>query len=212
MAAMQKCIAFDFDNTLARATDGYVGLFAVFQKDGMSEDYLKKTYEAVKEASQFSIEKYCDALEADGNHFPRQERQVEAEEWLRESLHVFPETRAVIETIREKGIQVIIVSGGERSYQMKKIAYSEIRYDEVFITHIGNKADTIQEISGRFASPLVYVDDRPMELDRIRDKMSDETVLTVWLRRPGGKYTNDVAEHEHIIISNLTELLPFLEN
>lgn len=208
---MQKCVVFDFDNTLARATDGYDGLFQVFMQDGLSREYLAALYEKVKEASTFSIINFCDALEKEGKVFDRSLREQEAEVWLKNSLAVYEDAHTVLLFARKKGLHIVIVTAGDPHYQKKKIAYTKIPHEEVHVTEIGAKLPVVEMLSKKYTPPLIYIDDRPMELDRIRDKLPESRVLTVWLRRPGAKYAGDRANHTHIIIESLTELIPFLE-
>jgi phosphoglycolate phosphatase len=106
-----RVFLFDFDYTLANSSEGIVMCYQhVLQRhqfNNISEDTIKRTIGKTLEES-FQI--MTGIEEADVLEGYRKEYVAEADKFMTAHTHLFPETKEVLETLKERGNQVGIIS------------------------------------------------------------------------------------------------------
>ncbi len=208
-----SCIAVDLDATLCRFQGGKGGLFSIFVCPQASENDVREIYERVKKNQGFSIEKMQRGVEEKiGKKFNTLEVEQKFSEWLRRSLVLYSDSIPFLTHCNARGHAICIVTFGDTQLQEQKVAVLDIPHNELFVTEKENgKPRILLELLKKYGSPLVFIDDKPSELDRVRDQGMDESdVITVQIYREDGPYGGEEPRFEHHKVSSLHEVMPIL--
>jgi len=129
---------------------------------------------------------------------------------------VYPDVVPFLKSMKKKGIQRILLSFGNPSWQKRKVDYSEVGYylDEAIYTRKEiSKSQFVRSLSRRFQE-LVMVDNDPRELDSAVEVCPD--LRTFWICRPlegkearypeASRYVEMKPIHSHPRISSLEEI------
>ncbi len=208
MSNKYTCIALDFDYCTARFVDKEIGLADIFVRRGVPLAIAtKKAWEAV--ASGFTIEKYI-ALVSDAVGQIKNESTIRSEylQWFIENLKLYDDSAEAMERMHRVEVPIVFVTFGIQETQMQKIHTVGIRYNDVrVVTPPCVKASVIQELLGIYGAPILYADDKPQDLDMVRDVgLTDQEVVTVRVDRSDSPHKSVLARHAHIVTANLIDL------
>jgi FMN phosphatase YigB (HAD superfamily) len=204
---MIKCIAVDFDNTIAYPKGGKIRLFRMLRAYGFSLKNLREIYERSKNEGGLSADNliriaqtYID-VELDA-----QKIRQDIDDWLRSSVTCYPDALAALTTWKQAKIPVVIVTVGSPEFQKRKIEISGVPYDQVFVlSEINRKSKTILSLVEKYGS-CVFIDDKATELDAIRESgIRSEDVATFRIHRKNGPYRRQKSLYEHTDISRLDD-------
>ncbi|MBI2463250.1 MAG: HAD family hydrolase [Candidatus Spechtbacteria bacterium] len=207
---MVRCIAIDFDNTLAHMDDpGYSGLFAIFTSRGVSLEAVREIYGKVTALVGFTICALIDAIQVAGLLKCDDTIAIEREfdYWLLGHLTCYDDSTSQVNAWLAHGIPVIIVTSGEESYQRKKIEISQIACTDIIVVPpTRKKSHVIRELFGKYGGPIIMIDDKASELDSVReDELSESDVRTIWIKRFDGRHTNQHAQYPHKEVTTLAD-------
>lgn len=199
-----RCVVIDFDGTLASFTNGLEGSIGMFVKQGIPEHIVRENYEEVRDRKGFSINNLYDALSAKGFSLNKDALESEFEESVQRDLTLYPESMEAMENLKKQEIPVVVLTAGEKTTQKRKVAATQILYDELVIVPTAKeKVAALTFLLEKYGKPVVVFDDRADILDLIHEEFKDSSdVVTVWVHRvtsdfPRGKY-------EHIEIKDLS--------
>ncbi|KKW20748.1 MAG: hypothetical protein UY62_C0042G0015 [Parcubacteria group bacterium GW2011_GWF2_50_9] len=211
------CMTIDFDNTLGHfiGQGGSKGFFSIFEKRGIPHETVARCYESTKTANGFSLDRFFDELALQGiallSHAAiRVEIQREFEEWLCQSLVLYPDSAPTLTWLRTRHIPICIITFGDDAFQRRKIELAHPPYDDiVVIPHLNSKADAERTMLARFGGPVIFIDDKRSELDAVREAgLTEKEVRTFHINRPDSPYQDQRAKWSHGEIQTLVELLP----
>jgi hypothetical protein len=206
-------IAVDFDGTIATLSDGdngsYPGLLGLFYGLGLDTQELREAYEEAR-AEGFCLERMIQALVARGAHIGtlgNLELTRKFIAWVNRSLRVYSDAQAALSRWAKDGREVVIVTMGENDFQNQKVSTANVPHAAVFTTRRDeDKAFLLQRLNEAYGRVLI-VDDKAAVLDAVRDvDPTGEQLVTVRIIREDGKYANQQARHNHIVVSALTEI------
>ncbi len=200
------CIALDFDFTLAHFTGGLHNLYAIFTRRGIAPEIVREAH-LETEREGFTIARFTAQIKKRVTELPRETAvSTEFGEWLRASLTPYPDTRAFFTRWAGK-IPLAIVTFGDPDYQKQKIGMFDLPYDSLFtVAPPRTKSEALRALIARHGKPILFVDDKPEELDAVRDDfISEDDVVTVLMRRPDSMYLN-TRRHSHERVASLYEV------
>lgn len=208
MRSLYTCIALDFDYCTARFVDKEVGLADIFVRRGVPHDIAtKKAWEAV--ASGFTIEKYI-TLVSDAVGQIENESTILGEylQWFTKNLRLYDDSAEAMERMHRMQVPIVFVTFGIQETQMQKIHTVGVRYSDVrVVTPPSVKASIIQELLSAYRAPILYADDKPQDLDMVRDiGLTERDVVTVRVNRLDSPHKTVRARHHHVIAANLMEI------
>ncbi|MCH8049043.1 HAD family hydrolase [Patescibacteria group bacterium] len=127
------------------------------------------------------------------------------EEKIKKDLVVYPESIEAMETLKKQGIPTIVLTAGDETAQKRKIALTQIPYDELVIVPTAKgKVVEVSRLLKKYGKPLAVFDDRADILDLIRESFQDSSdVVTVWVHRVNSNFPR--GKYEHIEIKDLSE-------
>lgn len=204
------CFAIDFDYSIAHFKNGYDGLFDIFVRRNIPREKVESVYEHVKHNGGFTIGGLVNAFgPLAGFRFGRNAADAirkEFDEWLSDSLVPYPESIAALAHL-QKIAPVVIVTFGNEEFQRQKVARLSIPHHELLITEDRNgKPALIEYCVEKYGSPVVFVDDKASELDRISDAFPKAQVLTVHLLRKDSPYRKNLPRYSHHAAPDLNGL------
>ncbi len=208
-----SCIAIDLDATLCRFQGGKEGLFSIFVCPQASENDIREIYERVKKNQGFSIAKMQRGVEEKiGKKLDTAKVEQKFSEWLKHSLVLYPDSIPFLARYKAHGHPICIVTFGDTQFQNQKVVALSIPHDKLFVTEKEDgKPRIIRELLKKYGSAVVFIDDKPSELDRIRDQGIDESdVITVQIYREDGPYGGEEPRFEHRKVSSLFDVAPIL--
>jgi len=199
-----RCIVIDFDGTLASFLSGREGFFDIFIKRGVPEHVVKESYETVKASKGFSIENLCNMLNAKGFSLNKNVLESEFETWVQKDLALYPDSMMAVKNWKKQGIPIIILTAGEEVMQRRKVALTQIPYDELRVVSTAKeKVAEVLSLLKKYGKPLLVFDDRADILDLIHEEFKDSSdVVTVWVNRINSDFPR--GKHEHIEIKDLS--------
>lgn len=200
------CIAFDFDYTLTHFIGGYDNLFAIFIRRGVAREITQETY---KEAQRedFTIGRFTAKIKQRLGELQEETTiAAEFEEWLRESLAPYPDTRAFFEQWYGK-IPIAIVTFGDHDYQKQKVSAVGLPHDALFIVEPPDrKSAALRALIRQYGKPIIFIDDTIKELDSVRDDgLGEDEVITIEMRRPD-RISLEASRYPHHRITSLHEV------
>lgn len=206
-----KCVAVDFDNTLAYFKGGYGNsFFPIFVQRGVPEDEVKGYYQTTKEELTFSIKNMIFVVEREtGLSLDHGEIVGEFRVWLADSLVAYADSVRELAEWRQEDIRVVILTTGNPEFQKQKIQASGIPYDELLVvTQDGEKPGKVRELLKRYGPPngppIWLVEDDPSVLDLVREAgLSESDVVTVRLMRRESPHFLKVSKHSHVACDTL---------
>ncbi|MDO8537106.1 MAG: hypothetical protein Q7R94_02580 [bacterium] len=208
-----KCIALDFDFTLAHFLDPVErGLFNIFRRRRVAEVTIKKAYdEAVK--TGFTIQNFTEQIknltmlpefDPAGDNIP-----TEFEAWLRKSLKTYPDAMPFLWKWWGK-IPIVILTHGNQFYQRQKINAARIPYDKlVVMAPSKRKAAVIHDLVREHDWPILFLEDKPDELDAVIDEpgLNEDDVTTVLVcREDSPYYGKQTPRHNHVRVHSLDQV------
>ncbi len=201
------CVAFDLDYTLSYFQGGYEGLFEIFRKRGVGDAAIAQAYGEAK-TNGFTIEKLIDLAAQDGAPLDRGPIADEFRLWLKSALALYPDVLPFLERLRsERHLPVAIVTFGHPNHQEEKMRLLAFPYDRfVCVPETNAKHPALSELVDAYGSPILYVDDKASELDHIRERDSDNRILTARILRPDSPYRDQREQFPHIHIQSLDKL------
>jgi len=204
-----RCVAYDFDSTLAHFIGGREGLFQYFTEHGVAHTTIKEAYEATKQQG-FSIRKLIAHLRELGfDSFDPSDAETAFNTWLASSLRAYPDALPSIASLKAAGIPTAAITYGDPAYQARKMGILGVACDRTFLVGAREgKPDAIRKLIAECGTPVAYIDNKASELDRIRDAFPGNAVMTIRIRREDDPYRNEHARHHHQEITNLAAIVP----
>lgn len=201
------CIALDLDYTLSHFRGRYDGLFDIFRKRGVPDDVIGRAYDEAK-SDGFTIEKLIDLVAREGAALERGPVRAEFRAWLESAITLYSDVMPFLERLRSTGsLPVAIITFGQPDYQEEKVRLLKFPYDRyVCVPEPDAKFAALLELKAAYGTPLLYVDDKASELDRIREQDPKKQIFTVRVMRPDSPYRDQPTRFKHIHISSLGEL------
>jgi len=202
-----KCLAFDFDYTLASFSGNREALFEIFSSQGVPVTKVVTIYEEIKKAGAYSVANLVNRLmDETDTIFDVDKIYRDHDEWLRQNMRLYPDA----ERLKSKlDIPVAIITHGDEQHQKMKIDKTGILYDHLYITpEADSKHKFLRELFDMLGGPIAFVDDKATELDAVRDAgLTNEHVITHHIHRDDSRYGFLKAKHDHQIITGLEDLL-----
>lgn len=211
------CVALDLDYCSARFIDQEVGLPDIFVRRGVPESDALSALEEARE-SGFTIDKYVELVRKKHASVIRT-RDIPAvrhefQTWLRTTFQPYDDTARALREIHRKYTHLAFVPMGDEHFQRKKITSLDLHRHDAAI-HVVEppriKSAVIRGLAYVYGRTILYADDKPEELDAIREAgLSEQEVITVRVTRPDSPHRNTRAQHTHIEVGNLAEIIPLL--
>lgn len=206
-----KCIAIDFDYTLAHFINGYNGLFEIFTKQGIPFSLVKQTYEEVKQTG-FSLSNFIQILEEKTDIILNLENiYTDFQTWLLETLCLYEDAKFLQKPLN---IPVVIITFGDSEFQLQKIHNMNIVCNSVHtVSCINSKSDTLNNLLQTYGAPILYIDDKASELDAIADSgIRAEDVITFHIFRKDSPYKFEKSKIPHKQINSLHQIFELVDN
>jgi hypothetical protein len=202
-----KCIAIDFDFCSATFKNGFAGLYAIFEKRGVPNKKARSLYQEAKNLG-LTIETYQRLVEQEFGPLPnRRNINQEFQDWLEKTLTPYPDAPHAFALWHTK-IPIIFVTSGDNTYQLQKIVATDLPYTEIrFVKPANTKLDVVRELLLRYGAQLVFIEDKPSELDTIRNNnIQKELVRTVRILRSDSPYASVPSEYSHEEVHSLLDI------
>ncbi|TSC62332.1 MAG: hypothetical protein G01um101448_1061 [Parcubacteria group bacterium Gr01-1014_48] len=201
---MIKCIAIDFDNTIAYPKGGRMRLFHILRTYGFSLKNLRVIYERSKNEGGLSADNLIRIAEEHTNTaLAVSQIKKDIDNWLQNSVTCYPDTLAAFTTWKQANIPIIIVTVGSPEFQKRKIEISGVPYDDIVVlSGINKKSETILSLAKRYGS-CAFIDDKASELDAVRENGIGDEVITFRIRRRNSPYFRQKPAYKHTAISRL---------
>ena len=210
-----KCIAIDFDGTLAAFKGGYDGLFAIFSRRGVELAVVKECYEQTKRGCGFLITAMTAVVAGRmGCCFDQQRIECEFKDWLGLSLIPYPDSVVTLAAWQCQGIPVVILTAGNAEYQTQKVQATRMPHDElIVVSHEREKSGVVCRLLECYGPPLILIEDRPSVLDSVREcGFSEDEVFTVRLLRQESPYVRENSVYRHCSYNTLDEVFLTIES
>lgn len=211
-AVRPRCIVLDFDNTIARAGASREWVWKPFGRWGVPRDRARAAYEAVRDTQGFSITKTIRRLQREGFRVPQ--KAAEQAFWLRfrRELRLYRDTQPFLRAVRARfHLPLMIVTYGDPVYQRAKVRLAGVRADRlILISTSDGKPAAIRKLLREFGAPLLVVDDKASELDRLRRNFSPREVVTVRILRADSPYRRERGRYAHRTVRTLSEVLSII--
>tara|TARA_Y100000310_G_C20628216_1_gene787112 strand:+ start:331 stop:999 length:669 start_codon:yes stop_codon:yes gene_type:complete len=175
-------IFLDFDNVFVNARKICRDYFRLFVPLGVPHEDARVLYEETK----------CQVGRDDPRHFAKllYERfpEVSQSRFERDLLHfksksapyVFSDSRPFLERLQSKGLEIFVVSYGDRHGQLTKVSGSGLREffkDVVIVPNDNEKADAICSLLNSKSERGVFVDDSKSVVDHVKERIPHISVL-----------------------------------
>jgi FMN phosphatase YigB (HAD superfamily) len=197
----------DFDFTLAHFTDGVESLCEIFSAYGVAADVAHQGWLEAEQLG-FTIDVCRNAVERIiGKSLPKDDIAALFRQWLRANLSLYEDSQAVINRWNQNDM-IWILTFGNREYQFQKISSVDILFHQVVVTTEPNtKFRFIQRLVQKSRYPIMFVDDKPSELDAVRDAgLGNSQIETVLIRRSDSPYFEVKPRYPHRVVWSLAEL------
>lgn len=173
-------LALDLDHTLAHYKDGLRGLFEITRNLGVSESVAKQVLAATEERN-FSLRLFYQILSLKSCILISEEKFLElAQSWFKENYVLYDDAEDFLLKYLER-VPIVIVTAGDEDFQREKIALLDFFPNETIVVPVGtSKIDALKDIYGRYQKPVVFIDDNPVEFNRIH--------LDAWFCFPAASY------------------------
>lgn len=203
------CLAIDFDNCLAYYNDDRAGLFKIFTDIGFSEENARMAYKGVDDTVGVSLNSISSSLEKiAGVKINAGDLKNKFDQWIEGAVSVFPDVNQFLSEAKSMGIPITIITYGNDDFQKQKIKISKIIYDDVVVTNVpGGKYLVLGELLKRFGPTIAFVDDKPEELDNVRERFSEKEIGVFRIIRPTGPHIDKKAKFNHPEVKSLFDIL-----
>lgn len=163
-------IILDFDDVLFDTASFKKALAKIFEKH--KADFWKTYEQAKKSKGVYSIKKFGEDI-----------NKIDFKQFL------FPDVLKFLKTFK-KDNDIILLSWGEKKFQEKKIYGLGQEFISLFdkiITGPTEKADVLSKLLNIYKSrPVVFIDNSPQELKKIKDNFKDIVLVKITRRRGQG--------------------------
>ncbi len=208
-----KCIAVDFDGTLANFNGGISnGFHEIFSKRGIAKETVDATRKEIDEKIGFTIEKFVELIKEKSGikNLPAEESIVSE---FRSRLRFFKAYTETTSSVEEwlRFVPVVVVTRGNPAYQKEKLDLVNVPANEIFIVEPPQKkSEVLRKLVERYGGPIIFVDDRVSELDDVRrNGLGKKDVITLRMKRSDTIETNK-SEYEHKEINSLESVSFYL--
>lgn len=206
------CYAFDFDFTLAHFPDGLESLMNLAVSAGAPREVVDRVYASVVDSSiGFSHITFSSALAKEIPEIDADKLSKDICIWLGNAgIKLYDDVLTTFGYLQQHDIPAAIITAGNFDWQKKKIELVRIPLgeDRIFIVSpTEGKMGAIETLLQQGFDCIHYVDDRPLELDRIRDTYTHDRVTTYLMVRSDSLYKTVIPRHTHITITSLQEFL-----
>lgn len=202
------CIALDFDFCSATFKDGFEGLYAIFEKRGVSRaKAIELKIQAVRLG--FTIATYQSLVEHTCGVLPDRENiKQEFTKWLERTLIPYPDAPVAFASWHTKA-PIVSMTFGNDTYQRQKIKATRLPYSEICVVEPPNtKLAVIQGLLLRYGAPFVFIEDNPSELDAVRKAgIGEKSVRTVRVLRSDSPYANIPSEYKHEEVGSFLDIV-----
>lgn len=181
-----KCIAVDFDGTLA-TTLNRKEVFKVCTTYGVPEEIANECFLEIY-IDGFSFSRMRQRLENRG-YKVGEKFEKELLELRAEKVHLFPEIKMTTNKWEET-VPVVIITGGDKTAQNEKIKMTGLEDLPCIITKVGDKTEAVQTLVKKYGAPIAFIDDKITEMESlVKGGISKEDVIMLLLDRTQ-KYGN----------------------
>lgn len=211
------CVALDVDYCSARFIDQEKGLPDIFVRRGVPKDQALAALDEAR-ASGFTIDRYAELLRERHEKIIRV-RDIpsirhEFQAWFRTSFQAYDDTAKALKDMHARHAHLAFVTFGNEGFQRKKVTSLDLHRHDAAI-HVVEppriKSGVIRGLAYVYGRTILYADDKPEELDAIRDAgLSEQEVVTVRVTRPDSPHRDIKARHAHVEVASLAEIVPLL--
>ncbi len=206
----QRCYAFDLDNTLAHFTNGLSSLVDLTVAFGVPRTAAEQILADVSNSHEgFSHRTFAHAVTSVHPHIMPSAFQDAVYHWLADDgIKLYPEALEVLNTLTSDKHTIAVITAGNSEWQSEKLKLLGLQPHHIFVTPppVG-KTSAIVQLMKTTGLPLLYVDDRTLELDRIRDMHNPKEVRLFHIIRDDSIDTDALARHAHERITSLKDVL-----
>lgn len=209
-----SCIAIDFDFTLSHFVNPIQnGFFNIMRKRGWDDKDIKFVRQHA-EKEGFSIEKFFKAAALLKPEVPITDAssiRLEFEQWLKESIELYPDSLPFLKKWWGT-LPIVVITAGDQLYQREKVNLVRLPYDELHvITPPSRKVDVLTDLLNRYGAKLLYIEDKPDELDTALLRLGAHNVITVLVPREDSPYNGLQPRYNHIKVHSLEEVSTLIE-
>ncbi len=210
------CVALGVDYCSARFID-QKGLPDIFVRRGVPEDDARSALEEAR-ASGFTIDRYVELLREKHKEIIKirdlPSIRHEFQTWFRTSLQPYDDTAKALRDMHARHAHLAFVTFGNEGFQRKKVTSLDLHRHDAAI-HVVEppriKSGVIRGLAYVYGRTILYADDKPEDLDSIRDAgLSEQEVITVRVMRPDSPHRDIKARHVHAEVASLAEIVPLL--
>ncbi len=206
----------DFDETLFHTEDLKKSLLSVVAVYGVTAEDFWSTIASAENQGRgatyydYTFEKHISRLKNKGYDIPSSAIKQLEQQVQRSAEFVFPDAQVFLEHIRLHAERIVLLSSGNRGFQLKKINASGLndKFDDIIIIH-DHKETMVDYLTGQGEKKALFVNDNLLENIRITEVLPSVQVLS---KINPIKFA--VAEYQKSIIpafTTLTELQEWLE-
>lgn len=203
------CIAFDFDRTLGNTQDSEDGFFEVIGEKGVSAEdieYIKKDFQEVR----FNRYDFIEALSKRAGC--TLDNRAIIDEWLENHYFAYDGALEFINAHKNR-IPIHIITFGDEYTQKKKIEVAGMDSVEAHITGaVGAKGVVLRQLLHTYGAPVLFVDDKPGELDAVQDEYSHREVITAFFDRPNPYGVTHEMQKHHVRLKSFQDIEKMLQN
>ena len=209
-----KCIATDFDFTQSHFRDPIEkGFFNIMRRRGWNDADISEVRNYA-EAQGFSLENFFKAAVLLKPKLPIGDAasiRLEFYWWLEESIELYQDARPFLEKWWG-AVPIAIITAGDQFYQRRKVNLVHPPYDELHVVSPPHrKVDVLADLLDRRGAPLLFIEDRPDELDAALLRLGEHNVITVLVLRPDSPYNGERPRYNHIQVRSLEEMNALIE-
>jgi len=195
---MKKVIlVLDFDDTLFEAKRLKQDIFSLFEKEfRIARAVVEDVYTQSKHGG-YSMEKHAALLQAQAPDVSADKIRTAMEAFYTTMQgYVFPDVLPVLERLKAKGVELILLTYGEHDFQSRKIAGTGLAQlcEKVVIT-TDAKSAAVKELF-RDTHHMVTVDNTIEHLNDIKSALSE--VETIAIDRYGDVQPVEIIPHVHV--------------
>ncbi|MEI7741835.1 MAG: hypothetical protein WCJ29_05025 [bacterium] len=202
-------VVSDLDFTLTNfGPKGRDAIFDLFERFHFPERVLRAAF-ARAEKRGFTFTRLRLEIEREvGERFGDTERKqlkTEFSDWLTAHFRPYDDVLPVFGEFQATEKFIGICTHGETLYQIQKIMTAQIPHDEVRVVRRDCvKHEYVRRLRKRFGGKILFLEDKPPELDAASEI---EGVVTVLVRRPESPHVDVEPKRDHYVIRSLRELL-----
>lgn len=198
-------IVIDFDDTIFNTYMFVQEIVEHFKRVGFTSDEFKEIYKKSKEKMKDFDQKTVVDLFFKLKPFDKEEVVEEINDLIEKSEEfVYPDFKKFAnERLRR---ELVLLSFGSTDFQKRKIDNANIRnyFDKVYITDKDKVFDIEHVYRDNPDDIIVFIDDKAVEIDKIKEKFPD--IVTIKMERPRGGHVKIKSEKTDYVAKNFSDV------